>query len=38
MEGVFQCGRGGEGDGEWCGVLWGGGPPFIGLGVGVGRR
>jgi hypothetical protein len=20
----------GEGDGESCGVLWGGGPPFIG--------
>jgi hypothetical protein len=28
--GVFQCGRGGEGDCEWCGVLRGGGSPFIG--------
>jgi hypothetical protein len=28
--GVFRCGRGGEKDGEWCGMLWGGGSPFIG--------
>jgi hypothetical protein len=28
--GVFRCGRGGEGDGEWCGVLRGGGSTFIG--------
>jgi hypothetical protein len=28
--GVFRCGRGGERDGEWCGILWGGGSPFIG--------
>jgi hypothetical protein len=28
--GVFLCGRGGEGDGEWCGVLRGGGSPFMG--------
>jgi hypothetical protein len=28
--GVFQCGRGGERDGEWCGMLRGGGSPFIG--------
>jgi hypothetical protein len=28
--GVFRCGRGGEGHGEWCGVLRGGGSPFIG--------
>jgi hypothetical protein len=28
--GVFRCGRGGEEDGEWCGVLRGGGSPFIG--------
>jgi hypothetical protein len=27
---VFRCGRGGERDGEWCGMLWGGGSPFIG--------
>jgi hypothetical protein len=27
---VFQCGRGGERDGEWCGMLRGGGSPFIG--------
>jgi hypothetical protein len=29
-EGVFRCGRGGERDGEWCGMLQGGGSPFIG--------
>jgi hypothetical protein len=28
--GVFRCGRGGERDGEWCGMLRGGGSPFIG--------
>jgi hypothetical protein len=28
--GVFRCGRGGERDSEWCGMLWGGGSPFIG--------
>jgi hypothetical protein len=28
--GVFRCGRGGEGDGEWCWVLRGRGSPFIG--------
>jgi hypothetical protein len=28
--GVFRCGRGGEGDGEWCGVLRGRGSPFLG--------
>jgi hypothetical protein len=27
---VFRCGRGGERDGEWCGMLRGGGSPFIG--------
>jgi hypothetical protein len=26
---VFLCGRGGERDGEWCGMLRGGGSPFI---------
>jgi hypothetical protein len=30
VQGVFQCGRGGERDGEWCGMLRGGGSPFIG--------
>jgi hypothetical protein len=28
--GVFRCGRGGERDGEWCGMLWGRGSPFLG--------
>jgi hypothetical protein len=28
--GVFRCGRDGERDGEWCGMLRGGGSPFIG--------
>jgi hypothetical protein len=27
--GVFRCGRGGERDDEWCGMLRGGGSPFI---------
>jgi hypothetical protein len=27
--GLFQCGRGGERDGEWCGMLQGGGSPII---------
>jgi hypothetical protein len=27
--GVFRCGRGGERDGEWCGMFWVGGSPFI---------
>jgi hypothetical protein len=27
---VFRCARGGERDGEWCGMLRGGGSPFIG--------
>jgi hypothetical protein len=27
---VFRCGRGGERGGEWCGMLRGGGSPFIG--------
>jgi hypothetical protein len=27
--GVFRCGRGGERDGEWCGMLQGEGSPII---------
>jgi hypothetical protein len=27
---VFRCGRGGKRDGEWCGMLRGGGSPFTG--------
>jgi hypothetical protein len=27
---VFRCGSRGERDGEWCGMLRGGGSPFIG--------
>jgi hypothetical protein len=34
---VFRCGRGGERDGEWCGMLRGGGSPFIGARGGVWR-